>query len=150
MLYYSHRKLSYAKWCIEEDLKILEDWFNANKLTLNLSKTVAMLFNRSKNTTKLELKVGMLDIPQVKETKFLGVWLDDRLTWNKHLNVLKNKIKQNKHLLQSAKNFLDLPTKMNGVFFPYLQSPPLLYLDMGKWPNWCKTGKTTKASKQIH
>ena len=117
MLYYSHRKLSYAKWCIEEDLKILEDWFNTNKLTLNLSKTVAILFSRSKNTTKLELKVGTLHIPQVKETKFLGVWLDDRLTWNKHLNVLENKIKQNKHLLQSAKNFLDLPTR-RMVYFP--------------------------------
>ena len=44
-LYFSHRNLSYAKWCIEEDLKILVDWFCANKLTLNLDKTVAMLFH---------------------------------------------------------------------------------------------------------
>ena len=47
-LYFSHTKLSYAKWCIEEDLRILEDWFAANKLTLNLNKTVAMLFSRKK------------------------------------------------------------------------------------------------------
>ena len=120
-LYYSHRNLSYAKWCIEEDLTSLIEWFCANKLTLNLDKTVAMLFHRTKSTTQLKLHVGNYDIPQVTETKFLGVWLDHKLDWNKQIGAIETKIKQNKHLLQCAKNLLDLPTK-RLVYFSHIYS----------------------------
>ena len=37
-VYKSHENLRYLKWCLESELKQLLDWFNANKLTLNLSK----------------------------------------------------------------------------------------------------------------
>ena len=120
-LYISHKKLSYAKWCMEEDLKTLHDWFNANKLTLNLNKTVAMLFSRNKTQKIIDLKVGSMAIPQVPETKFLGVWLDSGLNWNKQINMLENKIKQNKHLLQCSANMLDLPTK-RLVYFSHIYS----------------------------
>ena len=43
-VYKSHENLRYLKWCLEFELSQLLDWFNANKLTLNLSKSVCMLF----------------------------------------------------------------------------------------------------------
>ena len=51
-LLHSHRNLRYLKWAVETDLKRLMDWFKANKLTLNLDKTVCVLFN---NKTKIAL-----------------------------------------------------------------------------------------------
>ena len=120
-LYISHKKLSFAKWCMEKYLKILHDWFNANKLTLNLNKTVSMLFKRNKITNNLNLEVGNISIPQVPETKFLGVWLDSGLNWNKHINALETKIKQNKYLLQCSSNILDIPTKCL-VYFSHMYS----------------------------
>ena len=48
-LLHSHKNLRYLKWTVEEDLNKLMDWFKANKLTLNLDKTVCVLFdNQSK------------------------------------------------------------------------------------------------------
>ena len=47
------------------------DWFDANKLSLNLNKTVIIQFWPSK--TKLKIKVGDVEIPLVNSTKFLGV-----------------------------------------------------------------------------
>ena len=120
-LYYSHKNLKYLKWCIEEDLKILQDWFHANKLTLNLGKMVAMLFNRRQIKDKINLTVGGITIPQVNETKFLGVWLDNRLNWNKHLSMLERKVKQNRHLLKGAKNMLNCSTK-RLVYFSHIFS----------------------------
>ena len=120
-LYINRKKLSFAKWCMEEDLKTLHDWFNANKLTLNLNKTVSMLFKRNKTTNKLDLEVGNITIPQVPETKFLGVWLDSGLNWNKHINMLETKVKQNKYLLQCSSNMLDIPTKCL-VYFSHIYS----------------------------
>ena len=39
-LYYSHKNTNYRAWCIQEDLLTLYDWFNPNKLTLNIGKSV--------------------------------------------------------------------------------------------------------------
>ena len=40
-----HKNHVYLKYCIKSDLKIVKDWFNANKLTLNLTKTTYMTFH---------------------------------------------------------------------------------------------------------
>ena len=40
-LHKTHRNLTYLKWCFEDDLSTLSDWFAANKLTLNLGKCEA-------------------------------------------------------------------------------------------------------------
>ena len=39
-IYKTHRNLNYLEWCIQDDMQTLTDWFRANKLTLNLEKTV--------------------------------------------------------------------------------------------------------------
>ena len=44
-IYKGHRNMRYLKWCIETDLKNVSDWFRANKLTLNVSKSVYMIFS---------------------------------------------------------------------------------------------------------
>ena len=61
---------------------------------LNLSKTVAMKF-WSKDT-KFDITVDRLEIPVVTNTKFLGVHLDNELTWNLHLKQLIDKVQTNK------------------------------------------------------
>ena len=44
-IYMLHRNINYLSWCIEEDLKVLSDWFKANSLTLNEEKSVSMTFH---------------------------------------------------------------------------------------------------------
>ena len=43
-IYMGHRNLNYLKWCMEQDLININDWFLANKLTLNLKKSCLVLF----------------------------------------------------------------------------------------------------------
>ena len=73
------------KWCLEDDLSTLSDWFAANKLTLNLGKTVCVLFQKNNNKKEIELKVKDMLIPSQSETKFLGMWLDQSLSWHSHI-----------------------------------------------------------------
>ena len=74
-LYVTHRSIEYIRFCLEHDLRILQDWFRANKLTLNISKSVSILFGKQRNL-ELNLKIGQESIPQVQYTKFLGLWID--------------------------------------------------------------------------
>ena len=112
-IYKSHRNLNYLLFCLKTDLDIITDWFKANELTLNLSKSECMIFkpNQRNHGKMLPLVVSGHNLPIVKETKFLGVWIDDNLNWQKHTSVLLSKLKKNLNLLKTGKNLLSTSCK---------------------------------------
>ena len=121
-IYMSHRNLNYINHCIEHDLEIISNWFKANLLTLNPNKTVAMQFLHRKSTGKIiSIKIDNTQLPFVKETKFLGIWLDEKLSWNSHTIKLINKLKRNIHLLSNHRNFLDKYT-LKLIYLAQIQS----------------------------
>ena len=90
---------------MEHDSHVLGEWFKANQLSLNISKTVLMQFWPTQGG--FEIQIDGQVIPCINETKFLGVYIDNKLSWNTHTAMLYNKIQANKHLLWMATNFLD-------------------------------------------
>ena len=80
-IYKGHRNLRYLTWCIESDLSNLDDWFRANKLTLNVGKSVHMIFSKKENVDT-SIKLGDTELCKVETVKFLGMWLDQNLTWD--------------------------------------------------------------------
>ena len=71
-----------------ENLLKLIDWLQFNCLSINLGKTKYMLFGEKDNTDSLPvLKIDDITIERVTTFKFLGVWLDDKLNWSKHVNI---------------------------------------------------------------
>ena len=120
-LYQTHRSLRYLKWCLQEDLKSLIDWFRANKLTLNLDKTACVLLKKNGDKSEINLNIGNSYIASVKETKFLGMWLDCHLNWSSHLNKLFLKLKRNQAMLRLSKNFLNKQSR-KMVYHSHLES----------------------------
>ena len=87
------------------------DWFKANKLTLSLDKTVCVLFDNQSKPQKVTLEIGTYRLHSSELAKFLGVWIDNKLNWNKHINTLIAKLKQNLQLLKMSNKFLSKTTK---------------------------------------
>ena len=85
-LYVSSKNNNYFKWCIEHDLNLLLDWFRANKLTLNLSKTKFLLFKSNESHRSFDININGIVIKPSKYAKFLGVIVDDNLGWGPHIN----------------------------------------------------------------
>ena len=110
-LYLGHRNKHYLRYCVEMDLINIQDWFNANRLTLNCSKTVYMLFDNRTSTSEPVLKVNNVPIPRVEFTKFLGLWIDDKLNWQVHVKKLEQKLKSKLGMLYKSKNLLSSGTK---------------------------------------
>ena len=81
-LYKSHANLRYLKWSLQHKMSILMDWFRANKLTLNLSKSVCMLFNGNISDINFSLEIDEYILPRMSCTKFLGVWINEKLNWD--------------------------------------------------------------------
>ena len=88
----------------------LNQWFKANKLTLNADKSNFVVF-RSKQK-KLEnipdqIKFENLSINRSNSIKYLGVILDEHLTWNEHINDLCNKLKRHFKTFYCIRRFLN-------------------------------------------
>ena len=92
-LYLSHKQIGYLRFCFETDLANIQDWFNTNKLTLNITKSVLMHFNAKGTREAINVKIGNTILPVVKNTKFLGVYIDENLNCNEHAKHLQLKLK---------------------------------------------------------
>ena len=141
-----HKNLKYLKWSMEEDLKHIIDWFRANLLTLNLDKTECILFSASTSNTQLhiELELGEHKITNTTHVKFLGVWIDHKLQWNKHLNTLIMKLKQNTNLLQIGNTFLNKNSK-KLVYYAHIYSH--ITYGLVVWGNMIEKTLKTKLQK---
>ena len=69
----------------EKKLEDLDKWFNANQLTLNIDKTMFTLFSNKKNKQCRAPKLNNMEIKQVPSVKYLGVYLDEKLSWKYHI-----------------------------------------------------------------
>ena len=110
-IYKSHRNLQYLSWCIEDDMNRLMKWFKANKLTLNLTKTVCILFQKPGCSKKIQIRMENIIIHNTSKTKFLGMWLDENLKWNTHIQKLTLKLTRNTNLLRYNQNLMPTNTK---------------------------------------
>ena len=130
-LLFSHANKHYLRFCVMEDLLSIQDWFNANKLTLNLSKTVYLFFeHKARTNIDLDLTLNGVTIPRMKHTKFLGVCLDDQLNWKHHMHILITRLNSQMGLLKREKNLLSSHAKK--VFY-FGQIHSLIMYGMSIW-----------------
>jgi len=107
------------------DLEKLTDWFWANKLSLNLSKTYYMLFTNSRLVINnlIEIKIGNEVVKRTSQVKFLGMIIDDQLKWNKHIDVASKRISSAFYAINSAKHVLNrkyLKTLYYALVYPHI------------------------------
>ena len=82
--------------CVNSDLERIRIWLAANTLTLNMTKTEFLLIcsrQRMLNfTSSLAIKINQIPVKQVSTTKSLGVYINENLTWERHITELSKKI----------------------------------------------------------
>ncbi len=79
---------------LNDELKLISAWMRANKLALNLSKTNFMIMSspRSRINVNVYKVNNSYNIEGVNQCKFLGVIIDDKMTWKHHMSYICNKI----------------------------------------------------------
>ena len=90
-------------------------WFKANKLTLNVKKTKFMIFSEKQiNISNKNLKIDNTSIEQIgtnckqRYFKFVGHVLDDKLTWEGHVEHITKKLASANFAKNSSQNLLPL------------------------------------------
>ena len=91
-----------------EILKSVNYYMLLNRLHINMSKCCFIDFKPCEDgepeNDKYTIKIGNLKIKHVKETKFLGVTMDENLNWNAHLKNLSKKLSCSTGILNSIKD----------------------------------------------
>ena len=75
------------------DLEKIHEWCVLNRMTINIEKSHFLVFGKPKN--KICLKIGDDILSQSNNTKLLGFYLTDSMTWNEHVEKLVTKLQSN-------------------------------------------------------
>ena len=100
---------------INNELNKVSDWMDLNKLSLNISKTKCMMFKPSARSImdKPVLKIKNTIIDYVEHFNYLGIILDNRINWKKHVDVIAKKISNSICIMNKLKHFLPTHTLKN-------------------------------------
>ena len=113
---------------LELDLQHLSGWFMQNKLCLHSSKTKCMLISGKRSVHRNETLSVHLDeelIENVSVMKYLGVKIDNHLSFEANINVVCGKLAARTGLLWRIRNFIPLQLAM--TLYTSLIYPHLLY-----------------------
>ena len=93
----SNQNLSQLNSKIDEEITTVNNWMIANKLTLNIAKSSVILINSNdKNCDNFKVLAYVLPskLMSVETAKYLGSTCDNRLSFEKHINILvKNSLR---------------------------------------------------------
>ena len=124
-LLYNHQNVDIAIHNLNIELVKINNWLLSNKLSINLLKTNYIIFcaRQHKYTRTVPLSLNGTVLNQVQTTKFLGVCIDENISWNNHVNILCSKICKNVGVMNRLKYFVPkniLLTLYNSIILPYL------------------------------
>jgi hypothetical protein len=108
------------------EIEKLSKWFSLNKLSLNISKTNYIIFhaqNKINPNNRSPVIINNTVINEVPSTKFLGIYIDSKLSWKTHINNKANQILRVVSLPARLKHLLPSPilrTIYNSLILPHL------------------------------
>ena len=125
-IYYDSDTIKDLTKKVNNELKYVKRWLDANKLSLNITKTNYIIFHSSVDSTPLNIaiKIGKKHIAKVKYIKFLGVLLDEHLTWRYHITELSKKLARTCGILFKVRGLLPrsiLIMLYNALFLSFVQ-----------------------------
>ena len=91
-------------------LKHVEAWISANKLTLNAEKTLYVAFrtpNSLSPPTTLSIQFKNKHVKRVNTCKFLGLTINEHLSWKQHMQWLQQKLRCSYHVINKVKQYFD-------------------------------------------
>ena len=93
---------------INADLQKISEWFKANKLTVNPSKSNIIIIPPKLNQLPVTIKTYFNNtlIPQTSAANYLGITIDTDLKFHNHMVLFEHKILRTIGILSKLRHFL--------------------------------------------
>ena len=106
---------------INASLSLINEWLAANKLHLNIGKTKYMIVTIKDKPPDLNLVIGSSCVDRTNVQKFLGIYIDDRITFGEHTNKIAAKLSQGVGLLRKMKHIVPRNV-LKQLFYAFIYS----------------------------
>ena len=117
------------------ELKKVKDYFDANQLAINIDKSNFIIINNKKNENeefhKFKIRIGNQILEEKSELEYLGIVIDNKLSFKSHFQKVYSKIKRNLSGLIQCKNLLTYQSKLliyNSLIHSHLEYCPLIWM----------------------
>ena len=107
------------------ELSKVNKWLVSNKICINEDKTKYIIFSYKRKIKLSTIKIGKNKIKETDHTKFLGIFIDNKLTFRQHANYLRSKISKSIGVLYKLNKFL--PISILSKLYSTLVFPYFLY-----------------------
>ena len=116
---------------LNQDLDSLAKWLYDHKLSLNISKSKFMIIGgrrKLNSINEVSLKIRDKELDRINSYKYLGVIINESLSWADHIEYVQGKVSQRLGLLQRIKCLL--PRETRELFVKTMILPILDYADV--------------------
>lgn len=143
---YGENDLDTLKRKMEEDLETILKWCKTHFLEMNLNKTNFILFhprfNVKQNAFKeFNITFNNVQLSRVQSTCYLGLTIDEKLSWSEHIKQIKRKISPMIFALRNIRRYLSEESCLK-IYYSHIYSH-LIYMN----PLWNMT--TQENIKQL-
>ena len=126
---------------MNNELKEISLWLKANKLSFNIKKTHFMIFSsKNKPHPNRCINIDGETINETAKTKFLGVIIDNKLSWKDHILYISGKLARGTGVLLKVRRYLMKETLIS-LYYSFVY-PYLIYCNH-VWGLACKTHMNT-------
>ena len=89
----------------QNDISNISSWLKSNKLTLNTDNTTMITFNKNTSDSSLMLTIDNHTYVPNHSSKYLGVHIDSKLSFQDHILKIRSKLGRNCGVLSKMRNF---------------------------------------------
>ena len=109
---------------LNQEISKVNTWLLSNNLILNIAKSKFMLFfKHHKIVPTLNLSINDNPVEQVTNFNFLGITMDQNITWSDHISKISIKVARVIGILNKLKHIFPhkiMRTKYNSLIHPHL------------------------------
>ena len=122
-IYFESKSLSQLEKVVNEELKHLSLWLKVNRLALNIQKTNFLVFRSPQKSMYLNvtIKLDNKALMQKDHIKYLGVLLDENLSWKQQISNVSKKISRSVGILSKLRHYMDT-LMLKGLYFSLVHS----------------------------
>ena len=121
-VYYADKTNSGTEDLLNKELSNVSTWLAANKLSLNVKKSNFLHFHHGySEKPSIKLKLNGIDVEEKEVTKYLGVFIDNKLSWKTHIEHVKAKLSKGNGMISRVRYFVNDQCLLN-LFYSFIQS----------------------------
>ena len=123
---YSSTNVKTIETVVNYELKLVSRWMKLNKLSLNTDKTKLIIFHsryKLLDNDSFSIKFNGKKLIPVNHVKYLGMFLDNHLSWDYHINQLGKKLSRANGIIAKLRHNAPIKTCIQvyyAIFYSHL------------------------------